>query len=154
MWGFMNNLYKENVMKINNEIAKEQSNYVKYGKFVDYCNVAFKGLALGHIIITGIYALGMIVPAMLSMSALPFATPVVCGLVASCAISLITTSVLERVFEKKQEKASLRFDSLVNMKRKYEEKPISHKEGKNNMRCKNIIYDYNYSKDMSLSLKK
>ena len=91
----MDNLYKENSMKINNEIAKEQNNYVKYGKWADRCKAAFKMFSIGHIIISGIYALGLIVPAMLSMSTLPFVTPVMCGIIGSCAVTVSLSAILE-----------------------------------------------------------
>ncbi len=152
----MENLYKENSMKLNNEISKEQKNYVKYGKYADMCDIAFKGLAIGHIIITGIYSLGIIIPAMLSASILPLVAPTCIGLIVSCLFSVSGCAILQNFFEKKQEKASKRFDRLENMKRKYDEKPYEHKMSTGKMVCKEVISDYNYSKDnnMKLSLRK
>ena len=152
----MENLYKENSMKLNNEISKEQKNYVKYGKYADMCDTAFKGLAIGHILIAGIYSLGIIVPAMLSVAIPPLVTPTVIGLVISCLFSVSGCAILQGYFEKKQEKASKRFDRLEHMKRKYDEKPYEHKKSVGKMVCKEVISNYNYSKDknMSLSLRK
>ena len=152
----MENLYKENSMKLNNEISKEQKNYVKYGKYADMCDIAFKGLAIGHIIITGIYSLGIIIPAMLSATIPPLVTSTVIGLVISCLFSVGGCAILQGYFEKKQEKASKRFDSLEHMKRKYDEKPYEYKKSVGKMVCKEVIFDYNYAKDknMSLSLRK
>ena len=69
---------------------------------------------------------------------------------------LEVTKIIKKVFEKKQEKASKRFDRLENMKRKYDEKPYEHKMSTGKMVCKEVISDYNYSKDnnMKLSLRK
>lgn len=152
----MENLYKENSMKLNNEISKEQKNYVKYGKYADMCDIAFKGLAIGHILIAGIYSLGIIIPAMLSVAIPPLVTPTVIGLVISCLFSVSGCAILQGYFEKKQEKASKRFDRLEHMKRKYDEKPYEHKKSVGKMVCKEVISNYNYSKDknMSLSLRK
>lgn len=152
----MNCLYKENSMKLNNEISKEQKKYVKYGKYADFCDIAFKGLAIGHIIITGIYSLGIIIPAMLSAAIPPLVTPTVIGLVISCLFSVGGCAILQGYFKKKQEKASKRFDCLEHMKRKYDEKPYEHKKSVGKMICKEVISDYNYAKDknMSLSLRK
>lgn len=152
----MDNLYKENSMKLNNEIAKEQKKYIKYGKYAEWCDVAFKGLSIGHVVITGIYSLGIIVPAMLSMTIPPLITPTVIGLIGSCAVSVSLSAMLGRFFEKKQEKASKRFDTLEHMKRNYEAKPVQYKESLGNMKCKNIIPSCTYSKEngFSLSLKK
>lgn len=148
----MDNLYKENSIKINNEIAKEQNNYVKYGKWADRCKAAFKMFSIGHIIISGIYALGLIVPAMLSMSTLPFVTPVMCGIIGSCAVTVSLSAILEGIFKKKQEKSSKRFDNLRDMKREYETKPVSRKENIGNIRCKNIIPSFNCGRDETYSL--
>lgn len=152
----MENLYKENSMKLNNEISKEQKNYEKYGKYADMCDIACKGLAIGHIIITGLYSLGIIIPVMLSAAIPPLITPTVIGLIVSCLFSVGGCAILQGYFEKKQEKASKRFDSLEHMKRKYDEKPNEHMKSVGKMICKEVISDYNYSKDknMSLSLRK
>ena len=112
----MENLYKENSMKLNNEISKEQKNYVKYGKYADMCDIAFKGLAIGHILIAGMYSLGIIIPVMLSVAIPPLVTPTVIGLVISCLFSVSGCAILQGYFEKKQEKASKRFDRLEHMK--------------------------------------
>ena len=152
----MKNLYKENSMKLNNEILKEQKNYVKYGKYADMCDIAFKGLAIGHILIAGVYSLGIIIPAMLSVTMPPLITPTSIGLIISCLFSVSGCAILQSFFEKKQEKASKRFDRLEHMKRNYDEKPYEHKMSTGKMVCKEVISDYNYSKDnnMKLSLRK
>lgn len=148
----MEKIYEENISKINSEIKIAQNDYIKYGKYAERCDKAFKFISIGHIVITGIYALGLIVPAMLSMSTLPFVTPFMCGLIGSCAVSVSLSAILGNFFEKKQEKASKRFDSLEHMKRKYNEKPYEDKKSSGKMVCKEIISDYNYSKDKNISL--
>jgi hypothetical protein len=93
---------------------------------------------------------------MLSASIPPLIAPTCIGLIVSCLFSVSTCAILKSFFEKKQEKASKRFDRLENMKRKYDEKPYEHKMSTGKMVCKEVISDYNYSKDnnMKLSLRK
>ena len=93
---------------------------------------------------------------MLSVAIPPLVTPTVIGLVISCLFSVSGCAILQGYFEKKQEKASKRFDRLEHMKRKYDEKPYEHKKSVGKMVCKEVISNYNYSKDknMSLSLRK
>lgn len=152
----MNNLYKENSILLNNEIAREQKNYIKYGKYADICRIAFKFFAGAHILIAGLYGISALVSSILFSTVLPFISPVLAGLVISCVASVGTTSILGMLFDKKQGESSKRFDSLCNMKREYERKPVTKESRKGKMICKEIITDYNYSKDkdMSLTLKK